>query len=108
MEILAAPPVWSQSGSELLARLDTLKAAAALIKTEELQVTARLDEMGTAQELGARDTVELFSERYRLDPTEVRRDLAFGKALRKYPAVTAALPDPADPSRASIVSPEHA
>ncbi len=108
MEILAAPPVWSQSGSELLARLDTLKAAAALIKTEELQVVRRLDEMGTAQELGARDTVELISERYRLDRTEVRRDLAFAAALPKYPAVAAALPDPADPLRPATVSPDQA
>src|SRR4051812_16711725 len=108
MEILAAPPVWSQSGSELLARLDTLKAAAALIKTEELQITGRLHEMGTAQELGARDTVELISERYRVDPTEVRKDLAFTNALSKYPAVRAALPDPADPSRPATVSPDQA
>ncbi|MET7283667.1 DUF222 domain-containing protein [Kribbella sp. NPDC005582] len=108
MEILAAPPVWSQSGSELLARLDTLKAAAALIKTEELQITGRLDEMGTAQELGARDTIELLSERYRLDRTEVRKDLAFAAALPKYLAVTAALPDPADPLRPATVSPDQA
>ena len=101
-------PVHTQSGSELLSTLDALKAATALLRTHELRVLRRLDEMGTAQELGARDTVELVSERYRVDPTEVRKDLAFTKALHKYPAVTAALPDPADPSRPAIVSPDLA
>ncbi|MFC9689227.1 DUF222 domain-containing protein [Kribbella sp. NPDC056951] len=104
MEMLAMPPVYTQSSSELLSRLDTLKAAKALIETDELQVLARLDEMGAAAELGARDTVELVSERYRIDRAEVRKDLAYTAALRKYPAVTAALPDPADPSRPAVLS----
>ncbi|MET7280693.1 DUF222 domain-containing protein [Kribbella sp. NPDC005582] len=108
MEIVAMPPVWSQSGSELLSTLDTLKAAQALLKTYELQLIGRLDEMGTAQELGARDTVELVSLRYRLDPAEVRKDLTFAGCLHKYPAITAALPDPADPSRPAVLSPEQA
>ncbi|GAA1715740.1 hypothetical protein GCM10009745_75180 [Kribbella yunnanensis] len=108
MEMLAMPPVYTQSSSELLSRLDTLKAAKALIETDELQVLARLDEMGAAAELGARDTVELVSERYRIDRAEVRKDLAFTGALRKYPAVTAALPDPADPARLAVVSVEQA
>ncbi|MET7281824.1 DUF222 domain-containing protein [Kribbella sp. NPDC005582] len=108
MEIVAMPPVWSQSGSELLSTLDTLKAAAALLKTYELQLIGRLDEMGTAQELGARDTVELVSLRYRLDRAEVRKDLTFAGCLHKYPAVTAALPDPGDPSRPAVLSPEQA
>ncbi|WP_344146921.1 HNH endonuclease signature motif containing protein [Kribbella yunnanensis] len=108
MEMLAMPPVYTQSSSELLSRLDTLKAAKALIETDELQVLARLDEMGAAAELGARDTVELVSERYRIDRAEVRKDLTFTSALRKYPAVTAALPDPSDPARPAVVSPEQA
>ncbi len=102
------PPVWSQSGSELLTTLDTLKSAAALLKTYELQIIGRLNEMGTAQELGARDTVELVSLRYRLDPAEVRKDLTFARCLHKYPAVTVALPDPVDPARPAIVSPDQA
>ncbi|MFB6721244.1 DUF222 domain-containing protein [Kribbella sp. NPDC056345] len=108
MEILAMPPVYTQSGSELLTALDTLQAAKALLKTYELQVLGRLDEMGTAAELGARDTVELVSERYRLDRAEVRKDLAFADRLRKYPLVAAALPDPTDPSRPAVVSLELA
>ncbi len=101
-------PVYMQSGSELLANLDTRMAAAALINTEVLQIMGRLHEMGTAQELGARDTVELVSERYRRDRAEVRKDLTFAEALRKYPVVAAALPDPADLSRPAIISSEHA
>ncbi|MFC9688436.1 DUF222 domain-containing protein [Kribbella sp. NPDC056951] len=108
MEMLALPPVYTQSCSELLSRLDTLKAAKALIETDELQVLARLDEMGAAAELGARDTVELVSERYRIDRAEVRKDLAFTSALHKYPAVTAALPDPTDPARPAVVSVDQA
>ncbi|MET7281960.1 DUF222 domain-containing protein [Kribbella sp. NPDC005582] len=108
MEIVAMPPAWSQSGSELLSTLDTLKAAMSLLKTYELQVIGRLDEMGTAQELGARDTVELLALRYRTDRAEVRKDLTFAGCLHKYPAVTAALPDPGDPSRPAVLSPEQA
>ncbi|MFB6723866.1 DUF222 domain-containing protein [Kribbella sp. NPDC056345] len=104
MEILAMPPVYTQSGSELLTALDTVHAAKALLATYELQILGRLDEMGTAQELGARDTIELVSERYRLDRAEVRKDLAFTTALRKYPLVAAAMPDPTDPTKPSTVS----
>ncbi len=102
------PPVYTQSSSELLSALDTLQAAKALLKTYELQVIGRLEEMGAAQEMGARDTVELVSERYRLDRAEVRKDLTFTAALRKYPAVAAALPDSTDPTRAAVLRPDLA
>ncbi len=102
------PPVYTQSVSDLLSALDTLQAAKALLKTYELQVLGRLEEMGAAQELGARDMVELVSERYRLDRAGVRKDLTLTAALRKYLVVAAALPDPADPSRPAGVSPELA
>ncbi|WP_405059533.1 HNH endonuclease [Kribbella sp. NBC_01505] len=101
MEILAMPPVYTQSGSELLSTLDTLMATAALVETLKLQIMGRLDEIGTAQELGARDTTELLAQRYRLVPADVRKDLAFAKALPKYAAVADALPDPADPSKSA-------
>ncbi|GAB3920982.1 hypothetical protein GCM10029976_007360 [Kribbella albertanoniae] len=97
------PPVYTQSSSELLTRLDTIQAAKALLRTDELQVLGRLEEMGAAGEMGARDTIELISERYRLDRADVRKDLTFTTALRKYPVVTAAMPDPADPTRAEVV-----
>ncbi|MFF1818511.1 DUF222 domain-containing protein [Kribbella sp. NPDC058245] len=105
MEILAMRPVWMQSGSELLSTLDTLESVDALVKTLKLQVIGHLDEMGTAQEFGAHDTVELVSQRYRLNPADVRKDVTFSGALGKYPAVTAALPDPTDPSRPAVLDP---
>ncbi|WP_344145994.1 HNH endonuclease signature motif containing protein [Kribbella yunnanensis] len=108
METLALPPVWSLSGSELLSTLDTVEAATAVLNTYKLQLLGGLDDMGIAQELGARNTVELVAERYRRDPVEVRKDLAFTSALHKYPAVTAALPDPADLARPAVVSPDQA
>ncbi|MFF1823403.1 DUF222 domain-containing protein [Kribbella sp. NPDC058245] len=105
MEILAMRPVCMQSGSELLTNLDNVHAAKALLNTYELQLTGRLDEMGTAQELGARDTVELVSQRYRLNPGDVRKDLKFSGALGKYPAVVDALPDPTDPAHPAVLDP---
>ncbi|MFI5736370.1 DUF222 domain-containing protein [Kribbella sp. NPDC051587] len=105
MENLAMAPVWSQSGSELLTTLDNLYAAKSLIETYILQATGRLDEMGTAQEFGARDTVELVAQRYRLDPAVVRKDLKFSGALGKYSAVTEALPDPTDPAHPAVLDP---
>ncbi|WP_405059379.1 HNH endonuclease [Kribbella sp. NBC_01505] len=108
MEILAMPPVYTQSGSELLSTLDTLMATAALIETLKLQTMARLDEIGTAQELGARDTTELVSQRYRLVPTDVRKDLTFAKNLPKYSAVADALPDPQNPTEPATLNPDQA
>ncbi|MFF1823653.1 DUF222 domain-containing protein [Kribbella sp. NPDC058245] len=105
MEILAMRPVCMQSGSELLTNLDNVHAAKALLNTYELQLTGRLDETGTAQELGARDTVELVSQRYRLNPADVRKDLKISAALGKYPAVVDALPDPTDPAHPAVLDP---
>ncbi|WP_405057653.1 HNH endonuclease [Kribbella sp. NBC_01505] len=108
MEILAMPPVYTQSGSELLSTLDTLMATAALVETLKLQTMGRLDDMGTAQELGARDTTELVSQRYRLVPADVRKDLTFAKNLPKYSAVADALPDPQDPTEPATLNPDQA
>ncbi|MFF1819567.1 DUF222 domain-containing protein [Kribbella sp. NPDC058245] len=105
MEILAMRPVCMQSGSELLTNLDNVHAAKALLSTYELQLAGRLDEMGTAQELGARDTVELVSQRYRLNPADVRKDLKYSGALGKYSAVVEALPDLTDPSHPAVLDP---
>ncbi|TDD49376.1 HNH endonuclease [Kribbella antibiotica] len=99
MEMLTMPPVWSLSVAELVTSLDTAHAVRAALDTFILQAGGRLDEMGAAQELGARDTVDFLSERYREAPAEVRKALAFMAALRKYPLVAEALPDPTDPAR---------
>jgi hypothetical protein len=105
MEILALPPVYSLNVSGLVAGLDAAHAAKAMLETFILQASGRLDEMGAAEELGARDTVDFLSTRYRLVPTEVRKDLAYIAALPKYPAVADALPDPTDPARPATVRP---
>ncbi|WP_405057228.1 HNH endonuclease [Kribbella sp. NBC_01505] len=108
MEIMAMPPVYTQSGSELLSALDTAQVIKSLIATWELEAMARLDQLGTAQDLGARDTTELLAHRYQLIPTDVRKDLAFAKALPKYQAVADALPDPANPTEPATLNPDLA
>ena len=98
MDLPEMRPPCQQSGSELLTTLDTLERAISAAQTYRLQVIARLDEMGHAAEVGARDTTELISVRHRLNRKDVKRDLHLAKDLTKYPAVSAALPDPyADP-----------
>ncbi|HET6295046.1 MAG TPA: DUF222 domain-containing protein [Kribbella sp.] len=96
MEILGARPVYSMSGSEQLLTLDAARTEIARLQTLSLHLMAGLDESGHATELGAGDTVELLSLRHNLHPRDVRRDLTLAKALPKYPAVSAALPDPTD------------
>ncbi|MEU4287782.1 DUF222 domain-containing protein [Kribbella sp. NPDC026596] len=96
MELLGERPVWSMSGGELLTTLDQLDADLARRQTYRLQVIARLDEIGHAQEIGAHDTAQLLAFRYRLDRPEARRDVHLALTLSKYPAVSAALPATAD------------
>ncbi|TCC38001.1 DUF222 domain-containing protein [Kribbella speibonae] len=91
MAILDERPVWSMSSSEKLTALDAARAEIARLQVRCLHLTAGLDTDGHAQELGARDTVQLLSVRYRQDPADVRRDLRLARALHKYPAVSAAL-----------------
>ncbi len=98
MDLPEMRPPCQQSGSELLTTLDTLERAISAAQTYRLQVIARLDDMGHAAEIGARDTTELISIRHRLNRKDVNRDLHLAKDLTKYPAVSTALPDPyADP-----------
>ncbi|TCC30204.1 HNH endonuclease signature motif containing protein [Kribbella speibonae] len=112
MAILDERPVWSMSGGEKLSALDAAHAEIARLQVRCLHLSAGLDADGYAQEIGARDTVQLLSVRYRLDPDDVRRDLRLARALHKYPTVTAALgtghpanpanpADPADPADAA-------
>ncbi|TCC22929.1 DUF222 domain-containing protein [Kribbella speibonae] len=91
MAILDERPVWSMSSGEKLSALDATHAEIARLQVRCLHLSAGLDADGYAQEIGARDTVQLLSVRYRLDPDDVRRDLRLARALHKYPAVTAAL-----------------
>jgi hypothetical protein len=92
MEPLGERPVWSMSGSEMLATLDQLDAEIARQQTYRLQVVAGLDDVGYAHEIGAHDTVQLLAFRYRLDRAEAHRDVRLARALPKYAAVSAKLP----------------
>jgi hypothetical protein len=83
----------------MLSTLDTLEADLARLQTYRLNVIAGLDEIGYAEEIGAHDTVQLLSFRYRLDRPQARRDLRLARALPKYPAVTSALPTTAPPDQ---------
>ena len=96
MEILGARPAWSKTSSERLQVLDAVETELARLKTVRLHYMASVDDSGDAADLGAHDTVELLSLRHNRHPRDVRRDLTLAKALPKYPAVSAALPDPAD------------
>jgi hypothetical protein len=110
MELLGERPVWSMSGAERLATLDTLEAELARLQTYRLEVIAGVDEIGYANEIGAHDTVQLLSFRYRLDRPQARRDLRLAQSLAKYSAVAAALPAtaPADvPDEATDVVDLH-
>ncbi|WP_202875647.1 HNH endonuclease signature motif containing protein [Kribbella speibonae] len=88
MELLGERPVWSMSGGELLSELDVLDAEIAQRETRRLHLEARIDETGYAQELGARDAIELLAIRHRRDPADIRRELRLARALPKYATVS--------------------
>ena len=94
---MAQRPAWAMTGAELLRELDGLHAVLSRLQTRRLDLLARLDDLGHARELGARDTTELIAIRHRLDPAVVRRDLKHATALHRYPVVAANMPDPSDP-----------
>jgi hypothetical protein len=81
----------------LLSALDAVDAALTALGAYRLQLLGEVDQRGLATEHGARDTVEFLSLRHNRNRREIRRDLKLIKALPKYPAVTAALPDPTAP-----------
>ncbi|WP_199236752.1 HNH endonuclease signature motif containing protein [Kribbella antiqua] len=91
MELLGGRPVWSMSGSELLSGIDTLDAEIARLQTDRLHMVAQVDEIGYAEELGARDTVQLLQFRYRMNGYDARRDVRLARALPRYHGVSAAL-----------------
>ncbi len=109
MEALDERPVWSMSGSEKLAGLDGLDAEFARLQTRWLDLVGSVDETGYAEELGARDVIQLLTMRYRLDRAQVSRDVRLARALPKYAAVARGLADgtelpPPDPDSAADVA----
>jgi hypothetical protein len=95
MEILGERPVWSMSGGEMVSALDATYAEIARLETFALQLIAGLETIGHAKDVGAGTTARFLTFRYRIDAAKARRDVRLVTALPKYPAVTAALPDPA-------------
>ncbi|GAA3102563.1 hypothetical protein JOF29_003404 [Kribbella aluminosa] len=93
MEILGERPVWSMSGAEMVSTLDAAYAEIARLETLVLHLTAGIETIGYAKELGAGTTTRFLTFRYRVDATKARRDVQLATALTKYPAVEAALPD---------------
>ncbi|WP_329000527.1 HNH endonuclease [Kribbella sp. NBC_00709] len=98
MEILGERPVWSMSSGEMVSTLDATHAEIARLETLALHLTAGLEAIGYAQEVGAGTTARFLTFRYRIDATKARRDVHLANALPKYPAVAAALPDAAPES----------
>ncbi|TDW18898.1 HNH endonuclease signature motif containing protein [Kribbella kalugense] len=84
------------SDQELVHALDQADADLARIDTRRLRLVAALDSSGYAEQVGARDTVQYLEYRYRLDHYRARRDVHLARALPKYTAITAALPDITD------------
>ena len=98
MDDLGARPLWSMADSELLPALDSLDAEINRLLGVRLQVIARIEESGYAQEIGARDAAELLSFRYRQDRAEAWRDVRLARALPKYEAVRTALAEGIEPA----------
>jgi hypothetical protein len=94
MDLAELQPAVSMSGDELVAALDAVHATRAQLDSYELQLIARLHEIGYAQEVGAHDTTRFMATRYRVDTGVVRRKVDLATALHKYPVVAAALADP--------------
>ncbi|HWD77338.1 MAG TPA: DUF222 domain-containing protein, partial [Kribbella sp.] len=76
---------------ELLPALDDVDAEINRLKGIRLQLVARVEESGHAQELGARDAVDLLAFRHRRDRTDVHREVRLARTLPKYAAVGNAL-----------------
>jgi hypothetical protein len=87
MPIVDVRPVWPLSGDEMLAQqhrddrpvgdqFDVLQAKIARLQSRRLELIARIDQVGSAREIGAADTtVQVLAFRHRLDPPAARRDL---------------------------------
>ncbi|MFD7154132.1 DUF222 domain-containing protein [Kribbella sp. NPDC059898] len=91
MDILGGRTVVALGNHEVLPALDKVRTQITRLRSVELQLIARSETDGLAQELGARDTVELLTVRHRRDRAEVWRDVRLARALPKYQAVNDAL-----------------
>ncbi|RZT15314.1 uncharacterized protein DUF222 [Kribbella sp. VKM Ac-2569] len=95
-------PAELMSDAELERALDQADADLARIETRRLRIIAAMDKSGYAERVGARDMVQYVEFRYRLDHARAYRDVRLARALPKYAAVVAALPDPDVPDDGSV------
>ncbi|HEY3511357.1 DUF222 domain-containing protein [Kribbella sp. NPDC051137] len=93
MDTLGGRSVVALGNHEVLPALDEVDAEINRLEGIRVQLTARAETDGLAQEVGARDIVELLTLRHRRDRAEVWRDVHLARALPKYKAVDAALTD---------------
>ncbi|MFG1905978.1 DUF222 domain-containing protein [Kribbella sp. NPDC048928] len=93
MELLDERAPEMMSDEELVRAIDQEDLALAQHETRRLRLLADLDQRGYAERIGARDTIQFIEYRYRLDHHRARRDVLLARALPKYPALNAALPD---------------
>ncbi|HZX05595.1 DUF222 domain-containing protein, partial [Kribbella sp.] len=91
MDPLGGRSVVALGNHEVLPALDALDAEIIHLQSLRLQLIARSETDGLAQELGARDTIELLTLRHRRDRPEAWRDVRLARALSKYATVAAAL-----------------
>ncbi|GAA3088625.1 hypothetical protein JOF29_008033 [Kribbella aluminosa] len=84
---------------EPLPALDELDADINRRQALRLQVIARIEDTGHAQEPGARDTVELLALRHRHDRAEASRDVRLARALPRYAKVDNARQHPQPPTK---------
>ncbi|MGZ0147958.1 DUF222 domain-containing protein [Kribbella sp. WER1] len=96
MDVLGGRSVVALGNHEVLPALDEIDAEIVRLQAVRLQLIARSEADGLAEELGARDAVELLTLRHRRDRSEVWRDVRLARALPKYQAVDAALADGID------------
>src|SRR6266545_3651241 len=85
-------PPWALTGEDILAELDALHVTLSRLQARRLDLLARLDDLGHAKSLSARDTTELIALRHRLDPRAVRADLRAAHALTRYGLIASQLP----------------
>src|SRR6266545_753117 len=85
-------PPWALTGEDILAELDALHVTLSRLQARRLGLLARLDDLGHAKSLSARDTTELIALRHRLDPRAVRADLRAAHALTRYGLIASQLP----------------
>ncbi|WP_344025805.1 HNH endonuclease, partial [Kribbella jejuensis] len=93
MDLLEGRAVVALANHELLPALDDIDAEINRLEGIRLQIVARAEDSGYAQELGARDTVDLLAFRYRRDRADVWREVRLARALPKYGAVADGIAD---------------